>query len=162
MISRTRCDCHRVPNGCGQLSTSPPKPDRGVSRESGISIGHGVKGSMKAPIVGVQGWKALTASNRRTVGLSGEAGFQGAGTPLLVMGCRGAGTLCPTGDATAIRCTGFDGLLNCCHCQQRWHLGKRMESRRGRSAGGDATGHAQRVPLAKVAMVLPSTPCGSR
>jgi hypothetical protein len=104
MISRMRCDCHRVLNGLGQLSTLRPELVRWVSRESAIALGHGVKGSMKAPIVGVRGAKALTASNRRTVGLSGEAGFQGAGTPngRWVSGARKL----LTGDATAIRCTG--------------------------------------------------------
>ena len=90
-------------------------------------------------------------------------GVQGrAKSPLGHGGVGGAGTLRLTGDATAIRCTGFDDLLKRCPCLHRRRLGKRMGIRRGRFAGGDATGHAQRVPLAKVAMVLPSTPCGSR
>ena len=78
-------------------------------------------------------------------------GVQGrAKSPLGHGGVGGAGTLSLTGDATAIRCTGFDDLHKRCPCLHRRHLGKRTEIRRGRLAGGDATGHAQRVPLAKV------------
>ena len=86
-------------------------------------------------------------------------GVQGrAKSPCGHGGVGGAGTLHLTGDATAIRCTGFDDLPHTLPCLHRRHQGKRMEIRRCRFAGGDATGHAQRVPLAKVAMVVPSTP----
>jgi len=124
----------------------------------------GIKGSANAPFVVVQGAKALISKNwRHPTGGRLVDGVQGrAKSPFGHGGVGGAGALPLTGDATAIRCTGFDDFLNGCHCQQRWHLGKRMESGRSRLAGGDATGHAQRVPLAKVAMVLPATPCGSR
>lgn len=126
-------------------------------------FGAGGDGNLLAMLV-VQGAKALISKNWRhpTGGRLGD-GVQGrAKSPLGHGGVGGAGMLRLTGDATAIRCTGFDDLRNRCPCLHRRHLGKRMEIRRGRLAGGDATGHAQRVPLAKVAMVLPSTPCGSR
>lgn len=130
----------------------------------------GCKGQVRPCSMGSKGARMLPLSWfrarqpwRHPTGERLVDGVQGrAKSPLGHGGVGGAGTLRLTGDATAIRCTGFDDLLNGCHSQQRWRLGKRMESRRGRFAGGDATGHAQRVPLAKVAMVLPSTPCGSR
>ena len=76
----------------------------------------GIKGSANAPFVVVQGAKALISKNWRhpTGGRLGD-GVQGrAKSPLGHGGVGGAGTLRLTGDATAIRCTGFDDLRKRC------------------------------------------------
>ena len=151
---------------CGQSKIGRGHRSRSHIQNNSSSITRGrhgparwVRREREGSLVVIQGTIALAASNRRTVGRWVRRESE---VSLRHGGVGGAGTLRLNGDATDICCTGFDDLPNGCHCQQRWHRGKRMESRRGRFAGGDATGHAQRVPLAKVAMVLPSTPCGSR
>lgn len=67
----------------------------------------GIKGSVKAPFVVVQGANALISKNwRHPTGGRLVDGVQGrAKSPLGHGGVGGAGTLRLTGDATASRCT---------------------------------------------------------
>lgn len=101
----------------------------------------------------------LAASNRRTVGLSGEAGFEGAGTPT-AMGCWGAWRL---SDWRSIGQTIVHGSV-----QVERHVSKSCEGSTGdtvewcgeaecrASANGqrDATGERS-VSLAKFAGITP-------
>jgi hypothetical protein len=122
-----------------------------------ISIDHGVKGSMKAPIVRVQGWKALTASNRRTVGRWVPRESE------VSLWSRGVGEQerSLTGDATAMRCA------------DTFHPRRNLQ-RRSRTAWGDGCGSRQRdatgersVSLAKMCetqtqFVVTHTSCSRR
>lgn len=78
----------------------------------------------------------------------------------------GAGTLHLTGDATARRCPGANIPPDSKRCNQAaaWLclLGGNGGVYERRIAGGDATGNAQRVPLAKIGVVLPRTSCMQR
>lgn len=98
-----------------------------------------MRGSM-VPIQPAQGWSRVSRG--------------AANAPLGHGGVGGAGTLRLTGDATASRCPGPNILPLTQSGQPSVSLVAMLGGNggvcEGRIAGGDATGDAQRVPLAKI------------
>lgn len=141
--------------------TDPPKllnrsrcrnSGRGPGRES---PGRRVQGGGKTP-PGRRGPGESRSLPGRLHARKHGAGFQGRHTPLVAGPAAitlvwegswgGAGTPRSKRDETAHVSIGGPGL----------------DAQVAPRAGGDATGNAQRVPLAKVGVVLPRTPCVGR